>query len=142
MGTRKEPKKLPDMAALVQEASDVQPPSEEEIRKRIAELREWWSAVADDDLSKAAPKIGEYGGVGEGSTDLKIIGWALAELLDMQSAPEAVKQELACWVYALGKIARLVSDYKQGRPGKDDTWHDLRVYSMMATRLQQTGNWP
>lgn len=102
----------------------------------------WWLATMIGDFDAMAPKMAEYGGTEEGSADLQIMGNALAELCGMHDAPDAVKQEMACWFYALGKISRLVSDYKQNSRGKDDTWHDLTVYSMMARRLQEAGRWP
>lgn len=102
----------------------------------------WWRETAQHDYEAALPKIAEYGGAGEGSSDLRVMGDALAELCGMHDAPDAVKQELACWFYALGKVSRLISDYRQGKSGKPDTWHDLTVYSMMARRLQETGRWP
>lgn len=107
-----------------------------------AGLRAWWLDVAQADLDAAVPKAAEYGGLGDGSADLRVMGYALAELAGMHDADDAVKMELACWFYALGKVSRLISDYKQGRPGKADSWHDLRVYAMMAARLQETGQWP
>lgn len=106
------------------------------------DVEEWWLDVAKADFAAMAPKVEEYGGTDTGSADLQIMGNALAELMGMHDAPDAVKQEMACWFYALGKISRLVSDYKQGKPGKPDTWHDLTVYSMMARRLQAVGRWP
>lgn len=106
------------------------------------DLFHWWLDTALMDLAKTAPKTAEYGGRGEGSSDLRVMGDALAELCDMRDAPEAVKEELACWFYSLGKVSRLISDYKQGQAGKPDTWFDLSVYSMMARRLQQVGRWP
>lgn len=106
------------------------------------DLETWWHVVAQGDIEAMLPKVAEYGGTEEGSADLQIMGNALAELCGMHGAPDAVKQEMACWFYALGKISRLVSDYKQGKPGKPDTWHDLTVYSMMARRLQAVGRWP
>jgi hypothetical protein len=106
------------------------------------DIEAWWLHVSMKDLDAARPKIDEYGGAGEGSSDLRVMGDALAELCGTHDAPDAVKQELACWFYALGKVSRLISDYKQGKPGKADTWHDLTVYSMMARRLQETGRWP
>lgn len=102
----------------------------------------WWQRTAQSDFEQSLPKITEYGGVQEGSADLQIMGFALAELVGMHDAPDAVKQEMACWFYVLGKVARLVSDYKQGKPGKADTWFDITVYSMMARRLQAEGRWP
>lgn len=107
-----------------------------------AELLRWWLNTALEDFLKTAPKVSEYGGQGEGSSDLRVMGDALAELCGMRDAPEPVKEELACWFYAVGKCSRLISDYKQGQAGKPDTWFDLGVYSMMARRLQATGRWP
>lgn len=105
-------------------------------------LEHWWLRMAQRDIELTAPKTEEYGGAGDGSADLRTMGYALAELANMHDAPESVKLELACWFYALGKISRLISDYKQGKPGKADTWFDLSVYAMMARRIQETGSWP
>lgn len=107
-----------------------------------SELGRWWEDTALDDLAQMSPKIEEYGGTEEGSADLRIMGFALSELRMPPGASPAVQQEVACWFYALGKVARLISDYNQGKPGKADTWHDLTIYSMMARRLQDTGRWP
>lgn len=126
------------LAKLDSVATDVPPITFES----ESEIKAWWHSVAQADIEAMLPKITEYGGTEEGSADLQIMGNALAELCGMHGAPDAVKQEMACWFYALGKISRLVSDYKQGKPGKVDTWHDLTVYSMMARRLQAVGRWP
>jgi hypothetical protein len=61
-------------------------------------------------------------------------------LTEAQAAP--IGTELACWFYVLGKVARLVSDYMAKRSGKDDTWHDITYYSMMARRIKEVGTWP
>lgn len=106
------------------------------------ELFDWWMVTAVADLEAIMPKTREYGGSGDGSADLRVMGDALAELCGMTHAPDAVRQELACWFYALGKVSRLISDYKQGNSGKPDTWFDLSVYAKMARRLQQSGTWP
>jgi hypothetical protein len=71
-----------------------------------------------------------------------VIGENIAELLEWRNVPDALLQELGCFFYLQGKIARLISDYKQKRPGKADTLHDISVYAMMMRRLQQTKNWP
>lgn len=105
-------------------------------------LEDWWIRTVGADMAKTTPKTQEYGGVGDGSSDLRTMGYALAELCGMHDAPEPVKLELACWFYATGKLSRLISDYKQGKPGKPDTWFDLSVYAMMARRIQETGDWP
>jgi hypothetical protein len=105
-------------------------------------LARWWIMTAVDDLNKTVPKVEEYGGVNDGSADLRVMGYALAELADLHDVDEAVKHELAVWFYALGKISRLVSDYVRGEPGKADTWFDMVIYAMMARRIQEMGRWP
>lgn len=108
----------------------------------LAETAKWWMDTAAGDFLAAVPKADEYGGSKGGSADLRLMGDNLAELMGWRGVSDAVKQELAVWFYAQGKAARLVSDYQQKKPGKADTWHDLTVYSMMARRLQESGNWP
>lgn len=111
--------------------------------ERQAELMVWWLGTAYRDFQATMPKVQEYGGSKvEGSADLMLIGENLALLLDMHDVRDAVKQELACWFYMQGKIARLVSDYQHHRSGKADTWFDAVVYGMMARRLQVAGRWP
>jgi hypothetical protein len=110
---------------------------------RENELLWWWIKTAVEDFTATVPKMLEYGGYAEGpATDLLLIGRNLAELMDMHDAPDSVLMELGCWFYMQGKVARLVSDYKQKRPGKPDTWFDATVYALMARRIQDTGIWP
>lgn len=105
-------------------------------------LFHWWLVVSYMDFQRQTPKMHEYGGRHDsGSADLAVMGDALAVLLGWSSS-RAVAMELALWFYCLGKIGRLISDYQQRRHGKDDTWHDLTVYSMMARRIQEVGRWP
>ncbi len=108
----------------------------------LRDLTRWWMDTTYNDLQAMLPKQAEYGGTGGGSADLKVMGDALAELCGMRDAEDAVKQEMACWFYGLGKVSRLISNYQRGEPGKADTWHDLTVYSLMARRLQEHGGWP
>lgn len=108
----------------------------------LEDAARWWMDTSAVDFMAAVPKSVEYGGTTGGSADLRLMGDNLAELMGWRNVSDAIKQELAVWFYAQGKAARLVSDYQQQRPGKADTWHDLTVYSMMARRLQESGNWP
>lgn len=109
----------------------------------MKETEIWWQNVSQSDYEGMLPKVGEYGGATEaGSTDLRIMGFALSQLHMPPKTPEAVQQEATCWMYALGKVARLINDYNRGEPGKADSWHDATVYTMMARRLQTTGRWP
>lgn len=107
------------------------------------ELFHWWMDTAYEDFIKTLPKADEYGGREQGpATDLFLIGRNLAELCGMHDAPDAVMMELGCWFYMQGKVARLISDYQQQRPGKPDTWFDSSIYAKMARRIQETGQWP
>ena len=107
------------------------------------ELLHWWLVGSMSDFLKTVPKAMEYGGHASGpATDLLLIGRNLAELLDMHDAPDSLLMELGCWFYMQGKVARLVSDYKQKRPGKRDTWFDAEIYAKMARRIQEKGQWP
>lgn len=109
------------------------------------ELKRWWLDEAEADFEQTVPKMLEYGGETHRSSDLEVMGDALIELLGWDAfalETRPVAQELGAWFYALGKVSRLLTDYKAGRPGKADTWFDLSVYCMMARRIQQTGAWP
>lgn len=106
------------------------------------DLFEWWMGTAWRDFVKTVPKATEYGGNAGPATDLLLIGRNLAELCGMHDAPDSLLMELGVWFYMQGKVARLVADYQQKRPGKADTWFDAEVYAKMARRIQETGSWP
>lgn len=108
----------------------------------LKQVAQWWLDTAAQDFTAISSKIAEYGGSRGGSADLRLMGDNLAELLGWDKADEATRQSLACWLYLQGKIARLVSDFQQQRPPKDDTLLDISVYAMMMRRLKETGNWP
>ena len=109
-------------------------------------LMEWWLGTAYEDCLASVPKIKEYGASGEshddGSSDLRVIGTNLAELIGWKNSDDAVCQEMGAWFYLQGKVARLINDYRCRRHGKADSWHDATVYTMMARRLQSKKNWP
>lgn len=109
--------------------------------KANGELVGWWLAETIRDLQLTAPKVDEYGGT-TGSADLELLGDNIAKLMGWDDATPAMLQELGCWFYLQGKLARLVSDYQQRRPGKPDTLMDATVYAMMMRRLQFAGRWP
>jgi hypothetical protein len=99
-----------------------------------AALERWWRKISEGDLDDARTKAGEYG-----SADLQLMG-AVLEALGW--APEGHGQEAAVHFYLLGKCARALGAYAEGRAPSEDTLHDETVYAMMARRLRQTGGWP
>lgn len=120
----------------------------DQVETPLIDLLTWWIDINLNDFKATTPKISEYGKgeyqlkEEEGSADLRLIGENIAELIGLREASSALKQELGAWFYLQGKIARCVANYKQGLPAKADTLLDTRVYSMIMTRLQTTGNWP
>lgn len=100
------------------------------------ELLAWWRKVTEVDIHQMLPKVSEYG-----AYDLSMIGRTLLDVLDRENVPERVGQEMGCFFYLLGKIARMASAYKEGRLPSDDTLHDAVVYLMMIRRIRHFGEW-
>jgi len=97
-------------------------------------LEDWWMRTAKGDIEKMLPKVAEYT-----ASDLVLMGQFLAEWtgLDPKAGPEA-----ACCFYLLGKVARSVAAYKEGRLPSDDTLHDIVIYGTMMRRIRECGGWP
>lgn len=109
-------------------------PTEYAKENLVAELRGWWEATTSADFEQMAPKIAEYT-----ASDLTLMGRFLEEWTAM---PEGTGPEAACAFYLLGKIARAVAAYKDGRLPSDDTLHDIVIYAMMMRRIREKGGWP
>lgn len=104
------------------------------------ELREWWTATADSDISGSLDKIVEYGGSGP-AYDLLATGHDLAAMNGRRvSDEEAV--ELAIMMYLSSKVNRWLAAAKDGRRPSDDTLLDITYYSLMARRNRAVGGWP
>lgn len=116
---------------------------EKDLTEAVAELVGWWEQLAESDAGKTAPKAIEYG-----AADLDIMGQAMVSLGGdlwngaSQEEKLAIGREMACAFYALGKVARVFSAFQQGRRPSDDSWFDITVYSVMARRIRQNGEWP
>jgi hypothetical protein len=98
------------------------------------DLEGWWTRRAEADLAEILPKVGEYT-----ASDLVLMGEFMEHWLRIPAGSGA---EAACLWYALGKVARAVAAYREGRLPSEDTLMDLTVYSMMARRIRETGQWP
>jgi len=100
----------------------------------VQELASWWLDETRNELDSVLPKALEYG-----STDLKVIGFALSQMI---GAPKDItNDELGIAFYVLGKVARLVGGYADGRKPSDDTWHDIAIYTKMAQYARHHGEW-
>lgn len=94
----------------------------------------WWTQTSNDELGDVLPKAVEYG-----SADLKIIGYAMSQMIGKPTL--VTHEELGISFYLLGKVARLIGAYADGRKPSDDTWHDIAVYTKMAQFSRQFGHW-
>lgn len=103
-----------------------------------AELEQWWSETAHEDLMACAPKAIEYG-----AQDLADMGRAMAQMLGTEGVvSDADMIELACVFYVYGKMSRMIGAIRDGRRASDDTLHDISVYTMMIRRARAVGGWP
>ena len=101
----------------------------------VNELRKWWLEQTSKEVEAVVPKAIEYG-----SADLDIIGYALGKMVDKNAA--TTNDELGIAFYVLGKVARLIGAYTDGRTPSDDTWFDIAIYTKMAQRARAVGEWP
>ncbi|CAB4215020.1 hypothetical protein UFOVP1616_33 [uncultured Caudovirales phage] len=98
-------------------------------------LTEWWTQKSNNELADVLPKAVEYG-----STDLKVIGFALRQAIG-KTNEEVTDEELGIAFYMLGKSARLIGAYSDGRKPSDDTWDDISIYAKMAQFARAHGFW-
>ena len=100
----------------------------------VQSLANWWLEETKFELDSVLPKAIEYG-----SADLKVIGFALSQMI---GEPKGVtNDELGIAFYVLGKVARLIGGYADGRSPSSDTWHDIAIYTKMAQYARENGGW-
>lgn len=104
------------------------------------ELREWWTATTDDDISGSLSKVVEYGGSGA-AYDLISTGRRLARLSGREVGDEEAV-ELGIAFYISSKLDRWMAAIMDGRRPSDDTLLDVVYYGMMARRNRAVGGWP
>jgi hypothetical protein len=75
--------------------------AEEAAPEGIQELANWWLDETRNELDSVIPKALEYG-----SADLKVIGFALSQMIG--EPKDVTNDELGIAFYVLGKVARLV----------------------------------
>lgn len=101
----------------------------------------WWKEYTAEAGERTVPKAIEYG-----SSDLKIMGAAMAELFGLEGIDEAERnlrgQQAAIAFYMQGKIGRIISSLADGKPIPEDHEFDIFVYAVMLRRLRLTGQWP
>lgn len=103
----------------------------------LRHLRNWWMETAEADIEATLPKVSEYT-----AADLEIMGEVLEQWGVASQVNPGGGQEAACMFYILGKVARSVAAYREGRLPSEDTLKDIVVYAMMIRRIRATGGWP
>jgi len=104
-------------------------------------LRTLWNLLNLAEQDKVIPKAVEYG-----AADLDIMGFALGVMLNSDGARDhewtsAELQEMACWFYELGKVARAFGAMAHGRIPNADTPHDAGVYARIIQVIRERGKW-
>ena len=123
--------------------ADAQGPSEtpsvtaESLSARAGKLEAWWLAMATEEIERTVPKAIEYG-----STDLAEIGRELVEAGVHDATHATSTEELGCYFYMVGKMARWRDAIRTGRRVSDDTLFDIGVYIRMVQRIRVAGAWP
>lgn len=93
---------------------------------------DFWKNTSDKDLEGFLMKSLDYG-----SYDLYTMGDALSRLPQTKLGTDKAAAEMGVMFYILGKVARALSAYREGRLPSDDTLHDISVYAMMARMLRK-----
>lgn len=115
---------------------------EEGIEFDAVQMAEWWDKYTAGMRDRTVPKSVAYG-----SADLRIMGHAMAELMPGAEGAdpderEKVGQMAAISFYILGKVARQISAFRDGRVPPEDHEFDISVYGIMQRRIRETGRWP
>lgn len=101
------------------------------------QLDDWWRTLPDQELPDLMKKVTDYS-----AYDLELIGRVLADTLGQPNLEPGIYQELGCWFYLLGKIARAMGAIREGRTPSYDTALDTRIYATMIMRIKTAGGWP
>lgn len=98
----------------------------------------WYNQQNDADRNMALSKRRDYG-----SADLVLMAAGMRILAESDAWTPTDKQamEMALGFYQLGKVARKFGAWAQGKDPNIDSDVDLGVYSMMARRVRETGEW-
>lgn len=100
------------------------------------ELTQWLEALEENGIPETVRKAVQYG-----SSDLRVMGEALALLLPKERRSAHIGMQMAVGFYALGKVSRLFGAFEQGTLPTADDWFDLKVYATMGLRILETGDW-
>lgn len=128
-----------DKTAFFEELADAltEQPTNSAAPHPLHELEQWWRATGENDLQMLIPKAATYS-----AHDIRLTGHVIADMVLSEQVSDAFASELACAVYLMSKVTRLLGAYKEGRLPTEDSITDARVYATMIARIRATGAWP
>lgn len=106
---------------------------EERVRR---ELADWWMAKAEAEVDATISKAVAYGQV-----SLEVMGDVLIKQAPEGKRNQSKALQMACLIYAFGKMARAWAALLRGDQPNPDDWFDIGVYARMGQRIQETGKW-
>jgi hypothetical protein len=133
---------LPESAAEMVDPGAVTQLAEPSIATQLAD---WWRMKAESEIGQTVAKATEYSGL-QGGLPLDMVdlgrAWVLASNRSTSDYTDAQLAEVGIWSYLVGKLGRWSSALRNGRMVSDDTLLDIAVYSRMASRIREAGQWP
>lgn len=99
-------------------------------------LRDWWMSRAQYEVDKTVDKAVQYG-----SVSLQIVGDALSQQIPKPKRSQSLSLQMACAMYAFGKLARIWGACLRGDQPQEDDWFDLGVYARMGQHIHEKGHW-
>jgi len=105
----------------------------------VKELFVWWLTAALGDAVAVLPKAAEYS-----ADDLRVLGRELLELTgrDVTEMSRGELEQVGCYFYLQGKMARWHGAIVEGRAVSLDTLVDISIYTQMVRRIYDAGSWP
>jgi hypothetical protein len=100
------------------------------------ELAKWWSEKDEYVLVQTIHKAVRYG-----SNSLELVGYPLALQVPSSKRSRQVALQMACVMYAFGKLSRAWAALLRGEQPNEDDYFDAGVYCRMAMRIMETGEW-
>lgn len=101
-----------------------------------AELSTWWETYSQQTLERTVPKAVRYG-----SKSMEMLGSALAMMVPRERRSRKLALQMACCMYAFGKLGRAWAALLRGEDPDHDDWFDLEIYARMGAHVAEKGEW-
>lgn len=111
---------------------------------REQQLANWWRQQSENEIEQTVAKAVEYSGtLGGLPADLVDLGRQVAFVQRRErDFTDAELAEIGIWAYIQGKVNRWSSALRNGRMVSSDTLLDIGIYTRIAAKIRETGQWP